>query len=163
MIAAIAAAARTTLIHVRARFDTWELDEPETWDLVLDALTVVLGEEPATVDADVANVAIAAAEVVAHATGRPTQSDVYTERVTAFVERLPDPPLGIGPVALTALEIAASPEGELAEVWRDGGSDEWTAAVARVREPVRRPIGHRPTGVRPTRPHPRFGDVRDGA
>jgi hypothetical protein len=112
----------------------WELDEAESWDLVLDALTAVLEEEPATVDADVAMVAIAAAEVVANAAGKPTQSDVYTESVTGFVERLPNPPLGIVPVALTALEIAASPEGELAELWSDGGSDEWAAVIARVRE-----------------------------
>lgn len=112
----------------------WELDEAENWDLVLDALTVALEEEPATIDADVASVAIAAAEVVAHANGRPTQSDVYTESVTAFVERLPNPPLGIVPVALTALGIATSPDGELADLWSDGGSDEWAMAIARVRE-----------------------------
>ena len=112
----------------------WELDEAENWDLVLDALTGVLEEEPASIDADVASVAIAAAEVVAHASGAPTQSDVYTESVTAFVERLPNPPQGIVPVALSALEIAASPQGELAELWSDGGSEEWAAAIARVRE-----------------------------
>ena len=112
----------------------WELDEAESWDIVLDALTEVLEKEPATIDADVASVAIAAAEVVAHANKRPTQSDVYTEGVTAFVKRLPNPPAGIVPIALRALEIAASPEGELAGLWSDGGSDEWSIAIARVRE-----------------------------
>ena len=112
----------------------WELDEAENWDLVLDALTGVLEEEPATIDADVASVVIAAAEVVAHANGRPTQSDVYTESVAAFVERLPHPPHGIVPVALSALEIASSPHGELAELWSDDGSEEWATAITRVRE-----------------------------
>ncbi|MEV4687406.1 DUF4259 domain-containing protein [Microbacterium sp. LWH3-1.2] len=112
----------------------WELDEAENWDLVLDAFTGVLEEEPATIDADVASIAIAAAEVVAHASGSPTQSDVYTESVTAFVKRLPDPPHGIVSVALSALDIAASPQGELAALWSDGGSDDWTTAIARVRE-----------------------------
>jgi hypothetical protein len=112
-----------------------ELDEAENWDLVLDALTGVLGVEPATIDADVATVAIAAAEVVAHARGRPTQSDAYTESVTAFVERLPNPPSGIVPLALSALESAASPKGELAELWSDSGSDEWAVARASLEHP----------------------------
>ncbi|MGU3645360.1 DUF4259 domain-containing protein [Microbacterium sp. C23T] len=114
----------------------WELDEAESWDLVLDALTEVLEEEPATIDADVASVAVAAAEVVAHANGRPTQSDVYTESVAAFVKRLPNTPLGIGSVALSALELATSPEGELAELWSDSGSDEFVMAIARLRESI---------------------------
>jgi hypothetical protein len=112
----------------------WELDEAENWDLVLDALTAVLDEDPATIDADVASVAIAAAEVVAHVSGSPTQSDVYTQSVTGFVGRLPSPPIGIVPVALSALEIAASPDGELAELWSDTGSDEWVIAIARLRK-----------------------------
>ena len=112
----------------------WELDDAESWDVVIDALTVLLDEEPATIDADVAAVAIAAAEVVAHASGRPTQSDAYTESVTAFVERVPNPPFGIVPVALSALEIAASPEGELAELSTEEGADAWSAAVVRLRE-----------------------------
>jgi hypothetical protein len=112
----------------------WELDEADNWDLVLDALTGVLAEEPASVDADVASVVIAAAEVVAHANGRPTQSDAYTESVTSFVERRPDAPLGIIPVALSALAIATSPKGELAELWSESGTEEWTRAIVRLRE-----------------------------
>ncbi|WP_205791559.1 DUF4259 domain-containing protein [Microbacterium sulfonylureivorans] len=112
----------------------WGLAEADNWDLVLDALIAVLGEDPANVDADLASLAIAAAEVVAHAFGRPTQVDAYTEGVSEFIARVPSPPDGIVPVALTALGIAASPRGELAELWRESGDDEWAIATGRVRD-----------------------------
>lgn len=112
----------------------WELDDASDWEVVLAALTEILDEEPANLDADVASIAIAAAEVVAHQAGRPTQSDAYTESVTAFVRRAPKPPVEITAVALKALDIAASPEGELAELWADEGDDEWVTATARVRQ-----------------------------
>lgn len=111
-----------------------ELEDAEGWDVVIDALTEVLEEEPANVDADVACIAIAAAEVVAHHAGRPTQSDAYTESVTTFVKRAPIPPARIAVVALAALEIASSPEGELAELWAEAEDGEWSAANATLRE-----------------------------
>lgn len=111
----------------------WELDQESTWDLVLDALTGILEEDPTTVDAEDASVTIAAAEVVAHAYGKPTQSDEYTKSVAAFVERAQRPPAGIVDVALDALEIAAAPDGELAELWADGQTDQWAIAVGRLR------------------------------
>ena len=112
----------------------WELDDEDNWDLVLDALTGILEEDPATLDADDASIAIAAAEVVAHAHGKPSQSDEYTKSVTAFVERAPDPPAGIVDVALSALQIAAAPDGELAELWTEDEPDGWVLAVSRLRE-----------------------------
>ena len=112
----------------------WELDDADGWDVVLNAFTEILDEEPASLDADVASIAIAAAEVVAHQAGRPTQSDTYTESITAFVQRAPKPPAEITAVALRALDIASSPEGELAELWADAGNDQWATATVRVRE-----------------------------
>ena len=111
----------------------WELDDATDWSVVLDALTDVLEDEPANVDADSATLVIAAAEVLAHHAGAPTQSDAYTESVEAFVKRAPEPPADINDVALRALDIAASPDGELAQLWAEGGGDEWEAAVSRVR------------------------------
>jgi hypothetical protein len=111
----------------------WELDDATDWSVVLDALTGVLDEQSSDVDAEAATLAIAAAEVIAHSVGRPTQSDAYTESVEAFVKRAPQSPSGIADVALRALDIAASPDGELAELWADEAGAEWTSAVARVR------------------------------
>lgn len=113
---------------------SWELDDADGWDIVLDALTAVLDEAPASVDDDMAIIAIAAAEVTAHQLGRPTQSDIYTESVSAFVARAPEAPSGIGGVALNALEVATAPEGELAQLWAAGDAEEWAAANRRIRQ-----------------------------
>src|SRR5688572_21746098 len=68
----------------------WELDEQKRWNVVKDALREALASrEP--LDADTASIAIAAAEVVAHGIGRPTQSDAYTESVESFVRRARKP------------------------------------------------------------------------
>mgnify|MGYP003582666955 CR=1 FL=1 len=118
----------------------WELDDATDWGVVLDALTGVLNEDPTDVDADDATLVVAAAEVLAHYAGRATQSDAYTESVEAFVKRAPEPSAGINAVALQALDIAASSDGELAQLWAEGsGGDEWLAAVARVRAVLSEP------------------------
>ena len=112
----------------------WELDGADSWEVVADALSAIVDEGPGSVDGDAASIAVAAAEVVAHQIGRPTQSDSYTESVDAFVRRAPKPPAGIVALALTALNIASSPEGELAELWAEAGDDEWATATSRVRD-----------------------------
>lgn len=118
----------------------WELDDSEDWGIVADALRLVLDEDdPAELDADTATVAIAAAEVLAHSLGRPTQSDSYTESVAAFINRAPAPPAGLAAEALKALDVATTPAGELAELWLDEGSEEWSAANDRLREALSQP------------------------
>jgi Domain of unknown function (DUF4259) len=112
----------------------WELDGEADWDIVLNTLTTVLDKDPATVDAELATIVIAAAEVAAHQLGRATQSDAYTESVSAFVARAPEPPAGIVAVALEALDVATAPEGELAETWAEGDPGEWAAANRKIRE-----------------------------
>jgi Domain of unknown function (DUF4259) len=111
-----------------------ELDDAEDWGIVLNALTAVLDEDPATVDAEGATIAIAAAEVAAHQLGCPTQSDTYTESVSAFVARAPEPAAEIVAIALKALDVATAGVGELAEVWAEGGAGEWAAANRQIRE-----------------------------
>lgn len=117
----------------------WELDGSDGWDAVLEALQAVLDTAPASVDADAATVAIAAAEVVAHQRGRPTQSDSYTESISSFVDRVPAPPAEVASIALRALDVATVPDGELAELWADAGADEWTEANQRIREALSLP------------------------
>ena len=104
----------------------YDLDDASGWGFVRDALTRVIGQT--AVDADDAVVAIAAAEVVAHGLGRPTQSDAYTESVGAFVQRVGRPDASVVRLALEAIAASTSPESELTELWVDEDSDEWFSA-----------------------------------
>ncbi|MBB2975804.1 hypothetical protein FHX49_001371 [Microbacterium endophyticum] len=102
----------------------WELDEQKRWNMVRDALREALqSEDP--LDADTAAIAIAAAEVVAHGLGRPTQSDVYTESVEGFVSRARKPSGRLVKDAERAVTVAASADSELAELWAESDAQEW--------------------------------------
>ena len=111
----------------------WELDEQKRWGIVRQALREAIRSE-APLDADTAVVAIAAAEVVAHGLGRPTQSDSYTESVESFVGRARRPSRWLVRDAQRAIAAATSEEGELAELWREEDAQEWRAANARLLE-----------------------------
>jgi hypothetical protein len=112
----------------------WELDNAADWTPVHEVLASVIGEDPEDIDDDTSTIVIAAAEAVAHGLGRPTQSDVYTESVQTFVKRVPAPPADLATTAVQALDVAASPRGDLAELWADSDSQqEWVDAVAQVR------------------------------
>jgi hypothetical protein len=109
----------------------WELDEEKRWNVVKDALREALrSKEP--LDADTACIAIAAAEIVAHGLGRPTQSDAYTESVEGFVARARKPSSRLVKAAERAVAIATSPDGELAELWAEGDAREWHDANTRL-------------------------------
>jgi hypothetical protein len=108
-----------------------ELDEQKRWNVVRGALREALrSEEP--LDADTAAIAIAAAEVVAHGLGRPTQSDAYTESVEGFVGRARKPSGRLVRDAERAVAVAASVDGELAELWAEGDAKEWHDANKRL-------------------------------
>ena len=109
----------------------FDLDDAAGWGFVRDALTRVIGQTE--VDSDDAVVAIAAAEVVAHGLGRPTQSDAYTESVGVFVQRVGRPDAALVAIALEALAASTSPESELSELWADEDSDEWISANAALK------------------------------
>ncbi|GAA5206434.1 DUF4259 domain-containing protein [Microbacterium kyungheense] len=112
----------------------WELDDATDWTSVQELLTSVLDKNPEDIDDDTSTLVIAAAEAVAHGLGRPTQSDTYTESVQAFVKRVPAPTADLITTAAQALDVAASPRGDLAELWADSDSgQEWEAVVAQVR------------------------------
>ncbi|MFD0789674.1 DUF4259 domain-containing protein [Microbacterium insulae] len=109
----------------------WELDEQKRWNVVRGALREALrSTEP--LDADTAAIAIAAAEVVAHGLGRPTQSDAYTESVEGFVSRARKPSGRLVRDAERAVAVASSSDGELAELWAEGDAQEWHDANARL-------------------------------
>ena len=84
-------------------------------------------------DSDVACTAIAAAEVVAHALGRPTQSDAYTESVETFVGRASGPSKRLTRLAASAVDAATRDDGELTQLWADAGDSEWRVAISRLR------------------------------
>lgn len=110
----------------------YQLDETRRWTAVKSALRDALRSK-APLDADTAVIAIAAAEVVAHGLGRPTQSDVYTESVESFVSRARRPSARLARDAARAVDAAASPNSELAELWEEEDAPEWREAVTRLK------------------------------
>ena len=111
----------------------FDLDEANDWVYVLETLTAV-STDGAEVDAETATAGIAAAEVVAHGLGRPTQVDGYTEAVTEFVERVGRPDADLVDLAVGALAAAASDRSELAELWAESDPAEWNAANRELAE-----------------------------
>jgi hypothetical protein len=115
----------------------WELDEQKRWNVVKDALREALASR-GPLDADTASIAIAAAEVVAHGIGRPTQSDAYTESVESFVRRARKPSGRLVRAAERAVSVAASADGELAELWAESDAQNWQSANARLLDALTR-------------------------
>lgn len=111
----------------------WELDGQLRWTLVKEALRDVMHSH-GRIDADTASIAIAAAEVVAHGLGRPTQVDVYTASVVAFTKRARRPSRGLARFACRALAVATSSHSELTEQWRGQDGEAWRLSNERLRE-----------------------------
>lgn len=109
----------------------WELEDAADWSVVRSALDEAVTPPP-PVEQDTAVVALAAAEVVAHALGRATQDDAYTGDVDAFVARVDPPDAELVTVALTAVYRAGDPEGPLGRTWAEDGNDSWHEAVERL-------------------------------
>lgn len=108
-----------------------ELDGQKRWTVVKTAFAEATKAGPA-LDSDVACTAIAAAEVVAHGIGHPTQTDAYTAGIHQFVSRARRPNRRLTEQAIQAVRIARSPEGELAELWDEDDAGEWRAALDRL-------------------------------
>jgi hypothetical protein len=85
--------------------------------------------------------AIAAAEVVAAAAGRPCESDAYSREAIAWATRHPE--LGeqaFVTLALRALDRVAADDSELRDLWFEDGDEsarEWKAAVDELRARLR--------------------------
>lgn len=97
----------------------YELEGKQDYAIVAQAINAALVDDDG-LDADVAVEAIAAAEVLAKALGRGTQSDGYTEEVDAWLKAVNMPP----PVALVAqarlaLDRTLAPGSELRELWEE--------------------------------------------
>lgn len=98
----------------------WELEDADSWEIVRSALTAVVDGDD--FDEEDATLAVAAAEVVAHGLGRPTQEDAYTEEVIAFAKRMVPPSADLVALAQRALVAATATSSPLAELW-DGEQD----------------------------------------
>jgi hypothetical protein len=108
------------------------LDERRDFSLVEEAIRAVLDNGDDYLDADLAVEAIAAAEVLAKALGRGTQSDAYTEKVDAWLRTVSTPPAGtLLADARRALDRILGADSELNELWEE--SDEHAEWLERVR------------------------------
>jgi hypothetical protein len=67
---------------------TYELQDTHDFLLVEQPIQRVLDCGPKYLDADLAVEAVAAAEIIAKALGRGTQSDAYTEEVDAWLKSI---------------------------------------------------------------------------
>uniref|UniRef100_UPI003F4DB3B7 DUF4259 domain-containing protein n=1 Tax=Lysobacter firmicutimachus TaxID=1792846 RepID=UPI003F4DB3B7 len=99
------------------------LEENQDFSLVDEALQRVIDTGDEYLDADVAAEAVAAAEVIAKALGRGTQSDVYTEKVDSWLaSSAPELEPGLATKAQSALLRVLGQDSELRELWEEGGS-----------------------------------------
>lgn len=114
----------------------WELDDAADWGIVRDALDAAA--DPEESDEGVDALAVAAAEVVAHGLGRPTQSDSYTESVAEFVARVGAPPTDLAARAIEVLGVVTSSDGPLRELWAETDESEWLSRTDEIRQALER-------------------------
>jgi crotonobetainyl-CoA:carnitine CoA-transferase CaiB-like acyl-CoA transferase len=108
----------------------YDLEECKDFSVVAAALQRVAESED-YLDADEAVEAIAAAEVLAKALGRGTQSDAYTEKVDAWLTTITTKPSAeLLQLAQRALARVLAPESELRELWEESDHfAEWVSSV----------------------------------
>ena len=113
----------------------YDLEGMKDFSLVAKAIQEVVDNGADYLDADVAVEAVAAAEVLAKALGRGTQSDAYTEKVDVWIKSIaarPSPDLLSR--AGAALTRILGPDSELRDLWEEGdGLEEWKASMEALR------------------------------
>jgi len=109
----------------------YALEGERDYAVVAQALHAALDGGDDGLDADIAVEAIAAAEVLAKALGRGTQSDAYTEDVDAWLKALNvRPPEALPGQAIVALDRTLAPGSDLRELWMEGdGFERWETSV----------------------------------
>lgn len=109
----------------------FELDDADSWQIVADLLTTYLSATGANEEAD--QLAVAAAEVIAHGLARQTQDDAYTEPVGEYVERLGPPSEALVSLGIEAIDKVAA-HSALSAAWRETDDDqEWRDSLERLR------------------------------
>ncbi|PPU68753.1 DUF4259 domain-containing protein [Xanthomonas pisi] len=96
------------------------LDKQRDFSLVAEAIQAVLDNGSDYLDSDLASEAIAAAEVLAKALGRSTQTDSYTKEVDDWVKSIAaKPSQDLLSKANGALIRIMGPDSELKELWQE--------------------------------------------
>ena len=114
----------------------WELEEVEDLSLVQSALADAesAGEY---LDADVAQIALAACEVLARLRGNWGYKNPYTESMDKWVESHKfQPPESLLERASAVIDLVLGENSELAELWDEGDGQEWRASVEELRHRV---------------------------
>ena len=114
------------------------LDEQRDFSLVAKAIQAVLDNGSDYLDSDLASEAIAAAEVLAKALGRGTQTDSYTEEVDAWVKSIGAiPSQDLLSKANGALTRIMGPDSELRELWEESDDfGSWESSVKALQSAV---------------------------
>ncbi|MEZ5441727.1 MAG: DUF4259 domain-containing protein [Lysobacterales bacterium] len=107
------------------------LSASEGLSLIEESIGQVLDFGEDYLEADVAEEAVAAAEVLAKLLGRGTQSDAYTKGVDQWVAtRTLNPSAELRSKAQQALARILAADSELQELWEDSGEcDDWVASL----------------------------------
>jgi Domain of unknown function (DUF4259) len=115
----------------------YRLDKVKDLSLVESALSHA-EEEGDYLEAPTACEALAACEVLARLLGRPGYNDAYTKTVDEWVARhplKPAPPLLARATAV--INRVLGKNSELRELWDEGDSTDWLAAVGDLRDRLR--------------------------
>ncbi len=109
----------------------YELQDTKDFLLVEQAIERVLDSGPEYLDADLAVEAVAAAEIIAKALGRGTQSDAYTEEVDGWLNSVSAvPTLTLRSNAHQALSRILGPNSELKELWEESEDlERWESSI----------------------------------
>lgn len=109
----------------------YDLEQHSDYSLVARAFQNVLDNGAEYLDADVAVEAVAAAEVLAKALGRGTQSDAYTETVEGWLKSVDaEPSADLLSTARLALNRILEPDSELVELWEDSDDFQtWNTSI----------------------------------
>jgi len=109
----------------------YELEDTHDFLLIEQAIQRVLDCGPEYLDADLAVEAVAAAETIAKALGRGTQSDAYTKEVDAWLKSISAVPTSsLRSKAHEALSRILGPHSELKELWEESeDAESWESSV----------------------------------
>ena len=98
----------------------YELEDTTDFSVIDATLQTALDEGQEDMDADLAMEAIAAIEVLAKSLGHGTQTDVYTDKVDEWVDRISlKPSADLLQKAEQVLALVASDHSELKELWQE--------------------------------------------
>jgi hypothetical protein len=116
----------------------YDLENHKDFSLVEETLQRVLDNGDEYLDADLAVEAVAAAEVLAKAVGRGTQSDAYTEKVDAWLKSVSAKPTqALLSKAQAALARILRDNSELSELWQDSDEFEsWKSSINALQSAV---------------------------